>query len=143
MGQVGSFKNILTLLVQGTVLGLIVALAINSVRAYLGGPDMSPSSEKCSELSNYSQSQQFESLRDFYPYYLCEHSNPLTKLFHFVGTFNALLFLITIFDRKLSFSSLKLLVAGIVQVKKFLSLSFRYSYPCVTFILADGREYNL
>ena len=116
MSQVSSVKKILTLLVQGTVFGLILAVAINSVRAYLGGPDLSPSSEKCTELSNFSQSQQFESLRDFYPYYLCDHSNPMTKLFHFIGTFNVLLFLLTIVDRKLNLSSLKLLVVAIIQV---------------------------
>ena len=26
----------------------------------------------------------------FYPYYLCEHVNPTTKLIHFIATFNAL-----------------------------------------------------
>ena len=25
----------------------------------------------------------------FYPYYLCEHVQPATKLFHFIATFNA------------------------------------------------------
>ena len=26
----------------------------------------------------------------FYPYYLCEHTKPATKLFHFTATLNAL-----------------------------------------------------
>ena len=32
----------------------------------------------------------FQSLEDFYPYYLCEHTKPTTKLIHVVATFNAL-----------------------------------------------------
>jgi hypothetical protein len=51
---------------------------------------------------------------------LCEHSKPATKLFHFLGTFNALLFFITIADRKLSMGSLKLAAVAIVQVLIFL-----------------------
>ena len=31
-----------------------------------------------------------QSLEDFYPYYLCEHTKPTTKLIHVVATFNAL-----------------------------------------------------
>merc|ERR1712133_292581 len=32
----------------------------------------------------------FSSLDAFYPYYLCEHTKPSTKLIHVVATFNAL-----------------------------------------------------
>ena len=31
-----------------------------------------------------------QSFEDFYPYYLCEHTKPTTKLIHVVATFNAL-----------------------------------------------------
>ena len=31
-----------------------------------------------------------QSLEAFYPYYLCEHTKPSTKLIHVVATFNAL-----------------------------------------------------
>merc|ERR1712241_1201382 len=34
--------------------------------------------------------QPFQDLESFYPYYLCEHTLPTTKLFHFIATFNAL-----------------------------------------------------
>ena len=33
-------------------------------------------------------------MEEFYPYYLCEHTKPTTKLIHFVATFNALSFLL-------------------------------------------------
>merc|ERR1712106_1188188 len=32
----------------------------------------------------------FQDMDSFYPYYLCEHVQPATKLFHFIATFNAL-----------------------------------------------------
>ena len=31
-----------------------------------------------------------QNLDAFYPYYLCEHTKPATKLFHFTATLNAL-----------------------------------------------------
>merc|ERR1712110_1288812 len=34
--------------------------------------------------------QPFQDWESFYPYYLCEHTKPVTKLFHFIATFNAL-----------------------------------------------------
>jgi len=35
----------------------------------------------------------FDSLEDFYPYYLCQHQLESTKLFHFLATANSLTFL--------------------------------------------------
>jgi hypothetical protein len=32
----------------------------------------------------------FKTFDEFYPYYLCEHEQPRTKLFHFLATFNEL-----------------------------------------------------
>eukprot|EP00092_Neocalanus_flemingeri_P007243 GFUD01007823.1.p1 GENE.GFUD01007823.1~~GFUD01007823.1.p1 ORF type:complete len:152 (+),score=20.83 GFUD01007823.1:135-590(+) len=32
----------------------------------------------------------FQDMTSFYPYYLCEHVHPRTKLFHFIATFNGL-----------------------------------------------------
>jgi len=36
-----------------------------------------------------SDGSKFEDFASFYPYYLCEHVKPRTKLFHFIATFNA------------------------------------------------------
>lgn len=30
--------------------------------------------------------QKFLSFKEFYPYYLSEHRNPICKIFHFIGT---------------------------------------------------------
>lgn len=41
------------------------------------------------------------SLAEFYPFYLCEHFQPKTKLFHFLGLFNAviLIFIFFVYNR--------------------------------------------
>lgn len=31
-------------------------------------------------------SQKYKNFGDFWPFYVCEHSKPLTRLFHFIGT---------------------------------------------------------
>eukprot|EP00088_Acartia_fossae_P031665 TRINITY_DN3249_c0_g2_i1.p1 TRINITY_DN3249_c0_g2~~TRINITY_DN3249_c0_g2_i1.p1 ORF type:complete len:152 (-),score=8.00 TRINITY_DN3249_c0_g2_i1:31-486(-) len=49
------------------------------------------------DCSKYSQpsldenGKPFQSFASFYPYYVCEHLKPGTKLFHFVGTGNLIL----------------------------------------------------
>lgn len=30
--------------------------------------------------------KRFQDLAEFYPYYLCEHTQPATKILHFIGT---------------------------------------------------------
>jgi len=40
--------------------------------------------------------KRFSSFKEFYPYYLEEHKLPRTKLFHFIGTLAAILFLIAL-----------------------------------------------
>lgn len=30
--------------------------------------------------------RKYETFREFWPFYVCEHSKPLTRLFHFIGT---------------------------------------------------------
>ena len=62
------------------------------------------------------RTQQFETLSDFYTYYLCEHSLAKTKLFHFIGTFNVVAFLATFLNKKTNGAGWKLLVFAIIQV---------------------------
>ena len=40
--------------------------------------------------------KRFNSFKEFYPYYLEEHKLARTKLFHFIGTLAAILFLIAL-----------------------------------------------
>ncbi len=42
-------------------------------------------------------SQHFSSFKEFYPYYLSEHSHPMTRKLHFLGVTLALLVLILTF----------------------------------------------
>jgi hypothetical protein len=41
--------------------------------------------------------KRYTNFKDFYPYYLCEHSHKTTKLLHFVGTSISLYFLFNFF----------------------------------------------
>ena len=125
MTKISGTKQILSLLVQSSLAGLLLAFSINTVHTYLGGTDVSPNLEKCSELTTFSRTNQFESLKDFYPYYLCEHSMARTKLFHFIGTFNVLVFFVTIANNKMNSSSAKLLAFAIIQVL-FVILILKY-----------------
>jgi len=38
--------------------------------------------------------ERYKTFRDFYPYYIEEHSKPKTKLLHFIGTSISLFFLV-------------------------------------------------
>ena len=69
-----------------------------------------------SEIWFLCRTQQFETLSDFYTYYLCEHSLAKTKLFHFIGTFNVVAFLATFQNKKTNGAGWKLLVFAIIQV---------------------------
>ena len=44
--------------------------------------------------------QPFDNYSEFYPFYLCEHSLPTTKLFHFVATFNIFVLLWLLINAK-------------------------------------------
>ncbi|RPG43208.1 MAG: DUF962 domain-containing protein [Gammaproteobacteria bacterium TMED112] len=39
----------------------------------------------------------YKNLKEFYPYYLTEHSGKQTKLFHFIGTALSIFFLVRLF----------------------------------------------
>ena len=62
-----------------------------------------------------SRPSEFGSLADFYPFYLCEHSLPITKLFHFVATFNVSLFLLMVLRAKATSTKLRIFFFGLVQ----------------------------
>lgn len=63
--------------------------------------NISPSQEECVLLSQKGREQGISSLAEFYPFYLCEHFQPKTKLFHFLGLFNAviLIFIFFVYNR--------------------------------------------
>lgn len=46
------------------------------------------------------ETNKFSSFKEFYPYYLSEHSKVGTKLLHFIGTLSAIIFIILYFIYK-------------------------------------------
>ena len=63
-----------------------------------------------------------EDLESFYPYYLCEHTQPVTKLFHFIATFNALCLLGTSILGPWQWTNIAL---GLLQVIYFILVFFK------------------
>ncbi|TGL60275.1 DUF962 domain-containing protein [Leptospira ognonensis] len=56
--------------------------------------------------------QQYKSLMEFYPFYLTEHSHPLNRALHFIGTSLALGFLLGFMSSGSWISLLAALVSG-------------------------------
>eukprot|EP00090_Calanus_glacialis_P004069 TRINITY_DN13017_c0_g1_i1.p1 TRINITY_DN13017_c0_g1~~TRINITY_DN13017_c0_g1_i1.p1 ORF type:complete len:152 (-),score=37.01 TRINITY_DN13017_c0_g1_i1:27-482(-) len=72
-----------------TILGMVLSYALHQYH----GED-SHRSQDCSVYDKGkgldTDGKPFQDMAAFYPYYLCEHVNPTTKLIHFIATFNAL-----------------------------------------------------
>jgi hypothetical protein len=56
--------------------------------------------------------KRFSSFKEFYPYYLEEHKLPRTKLFHFIGTLAAIIFLVELAYTQNPFYILGALLSG-------------------------------
>jgi len=101
-----------SVLMLSTVLGMVVS--------YLPTYLLSPSQHSNTDCSLYKlgegldqEGQPFQDFSSFYPYYVCEHLNPRTKLFHFVASFNVIaLVLSMIFDSGLRVTTILL---GLIQ----------------------------
>ena len=68
------------------VIALVVSYLINETRKHYGYADLAPGIGKCRKLTKTHEKKPFTTFDEFYPFYLCEHTKPATKLFHFVGT---------------------------------------------------------
>jgi hypothetical protein len=71
---------------QIVAVALAVSVALNVASVKLDLEDTAPTPSNCTELGLAEQKQRYDSFEAFYPFYLCEHTKPATKLFHFVGT---------------------------------------------------------
>ncbi len=140
-----STSRILATLVQSTIAALIVAITIHYVRLKFHVKSASDWSEaSCSTYDNQRNSADpFKSLEEFYPFYLCEHKLPLTKLFHFLATFNAAVFLSSAIKPGPNSASLRWLVVGVVQAYTFAWISHffieqnrpaTFKYPVYSFV---------
>ena len=56
--------------------------------------------------------ERYKTFEEFYPYYLEEHKLPQTKLFHFIGTFGSIVFLILAASTEMSILLLFALLSG-------------------------------
>merc|ERR1712008_428723 len=131
-----SNKKLVITFVQSTVSGLLIALVLQS----------SPLAKSSKLQPNCNvPSTEFVSWAEFYPFYLCEHSlpltKPLTKLFHFIATFNASIFLIMAINAKSK--KIRCLLFGLFQGYGFAWISHffveqnrpaTFKYPVYSFI---------
>lgn len=97
-------KKLVSTFVQSTICGLLLAIVVDHTMKK--GDLLQP---------NCQARDEFHSLDQFYSYYLCEHSLPITKLFHFMATFNATIFLMMILGAKSTSTKLRIFVFTLFQ----------------------------
>ena len=68
------------------IIALGASLLINAMRRHFNYHDTAPNPEMCDDIAKTYEEKAFTTFEEFYPFYLCEHTKPATKLFHFVGT---------------------------------------------------------
>ena len=91
--NVTTLAGLLRRLALSTAAGLAFSLALSYKKNGLYNPG--PSGDLCQTLADEGEERGFGTWAAFYPYYLCEHTNPKTKLFHFLATVNAAVFIVT------------------------------------------------
>jgi hypothetical protein len=111
-------KKLLITLVQSTIGGLILAILVTTLRSYY--PISNSQNNSAGNCEAKAGKEPFATFADFYPFYLCEHSQPKTKLFHFMATFNASVFLLMALNTKGASTKIKIVVLGLVQGKDVL-----------------------
>ena len=106
MGPPSNIKLITTFF-QSSIFALILAIVVHYVSELFPGSRLQPD---CSL-----KPQEFATFTDFYPFYLCEHTLPRTKLFHFVATFNVSVFLLMLINSKAISTKVRIFVFALVQ----------------------------
>ena len=101
-------KKLIVTFVQSSLCALIVAVVVHYIST------LYPSSSKLQPNCN-AKPQAFESFADFYPFYLCEHDLAITKLFHFVATFNVSVLILMLFNAKAASTKIRILIFVTVQ----------------------------
>ena len=105
--------GIVKLWIKSVCLSLFLALIVQILTTKMGnGNENLPSAGECENLRRQNSIKRFQTLEQFYPFYLCEHTLGLTKLFHFVTTVNASVIFYVLLARKWQW---KLLIFGLIQ----------------------------
>merc|ERR1712156_15930 len=100
---------------DGVLLAFILATGLGVLydHGVSGQESVVPTPGQCIKLTS---GVEFESFKQFYPFYLCEHTNPITKLFHFIGTFSAIMIWSQLVTTKTSTSTkVKMVFLALVQ----------------------------
>ena len=86
--------------------------------------------QECVYLLYTNIMKKYKNFKDFYPYYLTEHSDKTTKLFHFVGTSFSIMFLVysSLFTNKTHRNVTFFLPYHIFSSHHSISTSWRLTY---------------
>ena len=94
-------REIIRLWSKTTCIAIVLALGIQVITKWMKNDVSSlPTPVECDSLTTQQLTQKFNSFEKFYPFYLCEHTEGVTKLFHFVATVNVLAILAVLLMRK-------------------------------------------
>ena len=94
-------REIIRLWSKTTCIAIVLALGIQVITKLMkNDADSLPTPVECDSLTTHQLTQKFNSFEKFYPFYLCEHTEGVTKLFHFVATVNVLAILVVLLMRK-------------------------------------------
>lgn len=88
-----SFTYLGRVFIKSTITAVLLAFVVNFVHTTYPDTGFGKLQPNCNIKPDG-----FQSFDEFYPYYLCEHSLPITKFFHFVATFNAAIFLLLLIN---------------------------------------------
>ena len=104
-----SNTKLITTFFQSSILALILAIVVHYVSV------LYPVSSSRLQPNCGLKPQEFATFTDFYPFYLCEHVLPTTKLFHFVATFNVSVFLLMLINAKAASTKVRIFMFALVQ----------------------------
>ena len=102
-----SNKKLIVTFFQSSICALIVAFIVHYISILYPSSKLQPN---CN-----SGPQEFRNFADFYPFYLCEHALPVTKLFHFVATFNICVLFLMLLNAKAASTKVRILIFATVQ----------------------------
>ena len=94
-------REVIRLWSKTTFIAIVLASGVQLTTKWMKNDVSSqPTPAECDSLTRHQLTEKFNSFEKFYPFYLCEHTEGITKLFHFVATINVLAILAVLLMRK-------------------------------------------
>jgi len=107
-----SNKELASMWIKSSLLAFLSAVIIHGVYNIQKIVPSTPFQIDCTKAES---GQPFDNYSEFYPFYLCEHSLPTTKLFHFVATFNIFVLLWLLINAKSTSTKIRIWIFSVIQ----------------------------